>query len=175
MNRTMSIRAARAADAPRLRELGAIGWETTYAGFVRTENRRAYLTGPFWSLERLREVIESADCSALVAEIEGSVAGFLTLEPHPSGDIELTRFYVDPNERGRGVGGALWQAALADLRASASGTGILVNVFGDNRDGRRFYERLGFNLIEETTTTVGDQTVYDVWYRMIPTWSAPPM
>jgi hypothetical protein len=41
-----------------------------------------------------------------------------------------------------------------------------VNVFGDNHAGRRFYERLGFTLIEETTTVVGSQTVYDVWYRL---------
>jgi ribosomal protein S18 acetylase RimI-like enzyme len=159
------IRAGRVADAPRLRELGVIGWETTYPGFVRPENRGAYLAGPFWSLERLLAVIEASDCVTLVAEIEGGVAGFLTLEPHPSGDIELTRFYVDPDERGRGIGGALWQRALAHLRTSGT-RAILVNVFGDNRDGRRFYERLGFELIEETTTIVGDQTVYDVWYRL---------
>ena len=43
---------------------------------------------------------------------------------------------------------------------------ILVNVFGDNLNGRRFYERLGFSLIEETTSDVGSQIVYDVWYMM---------
>ncbi len=43
---------------------------------------------------------------------------------------------------------------------------MLVNVFGDNTGGRRFYERLGFTLTEETTTEVGSQTVYDVWYRL---------
>ena len=165
MNRTVSIRAARVEDASRLRELGVVGWETTYAGFLRPENRRAYLNGPFWSVARLRAIIEAADCATLVAEIEGRVAGFLTLEPHPSGETELTRFYVDPSERGRGTGGELWQCALAHLRASGTQS-ILVNVFGDNRDGRHFYERLGFALIEETTTTVGEQTVYDVWYRM---------
>lgn len=162
MKSGLLIRGARVEDAGRLRELGVVGWETTYAGFLRPENRRTYLNGPFWSVERLRAVIEARNCATLVAEIEGGIAGFLTLEPHPSGAVELTRFYVDPDGRGHGIGGELWQTALARLSASA----ILVNVFGDNRDGRRFYERLGFALIEERTTTVGDQTVYDVWYRL---------
>lgn len=154
------------ADAERLRELGVAGWETTYAGFLRSENRRAYLAGPFWSVERLRVVIEAHDCTTLVAETTDRIAGFLTLEPHSSGAVELTRFYVDPDKRGRGIGAALWQRTLAGLNAGETPT-ILVNVFGDNHDGRRFYERLGFTLCEETTTTVGDQTVYDVWYQLV--------
>lgn len=165
MERSLLIRRALFEDAARLRELGVAGWETTYAGFLRPENRRAYLSGPFWSVERLVTVIRDEGCAALVAEIEGGVIGFLTLEPHAGGDIELTRFYVDPNVRGQGIGRALWRSALAHLRASDT-LATLVNVFGDNSDGRRFYERLGFDLIEETTTTVGDQTVYDVWYRL---------
>lgn len=165
MNRSLSIRATRVEDAERLRELGVAGWETTYAGFLHPENRRAYLNGPFWSIERLRAVIEARDCTAFVAELEGSVAGFLMLEPHPSGGVELTRFYVDSTERGHGIGGALWQRALDGLRAGNTST-VLVNVFGENRNGRRFYERLGFALIEETTTIVGSQTVYDVWYLL---------
>ena len=166
MEQSWLIRDARIADAGRLRELGVAGWETTYAGFLRPENRRAYLAGPFWSVERLRALIAAHDCSTLVAETNDHVAGFLTLEPHPSGTIELTRFYVDPDERGRGLGAALWRHALAGRDAGDTPT-ILVNVFGDNHDGRRFYERLGFTLCEETTTTVGDQTVYDVWYRLV--------
>jgi ribosomal protein S18 acetylase RimI-like enzyme len=164
MDSGLLIRQARVEDAGRLRELGVAGWETTYAGFLRPENRRAYLNGAFWSVERLSAISEARNCTTLVAEVEGRVMGFLTLEPHASGDIELTRFYVDPKVRGHGVGGKLWQRALAQLTAGDT-RAILVNVFGDNRDGRRFYERLGFALIEETTTTVGDQTVYDVWYR----------
>lgn len=165
VERSLLIRAAHVDDATRLRELGVIGWETTYAAFLRPENRRAYLNGRFWSADRLGAVINASDCTTLVAETNGRVAGFLTLEPHPSGDIELTRFYVDPDERGHGIGGKLWQAALAHL--DPVGTyAILVNVFGDNQNGRRFYERLGFELTEETTTNVGDQTVYDVWYRL---------
>jgi diamine N-acetyltransferase len=165
MQRPVVIRSATADEAERLQELGITGWETTYADFLRAENRAAYLAGPFWSVERLRAIIEDAACWALVAEVDEAVAGFLTLEPDAAGEIELTRCYVDPAYRGNGVGRELWQHALDLLQADRVLT-VVVNVFGDNHAGRRFYERLGFTLIEETTTTIGSQTVYDVWYRL---------
>jgi diamine N-acetyltransferase len=165
MQPSIVIRSARPNEAARLRELGVTGWETTYSDFLQPENRQAYLSGPFWSAERLRVLTEHKECWVLVAEIDGTVTGFLTLEPHPSGATELTRFYVDPTYRGRGIGQQLWEDARDRLQTRGTGA-ILVNVFGDNRAGRRFYERLGFTLIEETTTVVGSQTVYDVWYRL---------
>jgi len=165
MQRPIVIRSALPGEAERLQELGITGWETTYADFLLAENRREYLAGLFWSVERLRAIIEDAACWTLVAEIDAAVAGFLTLEPDAAGEVELTRFYVDPAYRGKGAGRQLWQHAHDLLQTGLVPT-VLVNVFSDNHAGRRFYERLGFSLIEETTTVVGSQTVYDVWYRL---------
>jgi len=165
MQQPIVIRGALPGEAERLQELGITGWETTYASFLEPANRRGYLAGPFWSIERLVSLIENAACLTLIAEIDGTIAGFLTIEPRLSGEVELTRFYVDPAYRGNGIGRVLWEQALETLRRNNERS-VLVNVFGDNRDGRRFYERLGYSLIEETTTVVGSQTVYDVWYRL---------
>ncbi len=165
MTTDVRIRTGKTDDAERLKAIGVTGWETTYAEFIEPANRQKYLAGKFWSLERLREVIENQRCDVLVAEIDGQIAGFITMEPHDETTAELTRLYVDPEFRSGGIGQKLWQAALETLRARGV-TDVLVNVFGDNTHGRRFYERLGFTLIEETTTEVGTQTVYDVWYRL---------
>ena len=129
-------------DAERLKEIGVTGWETTYAGFVEPENRRRYLNGAFWSVEQLRSVIVDGASIVLVAESGEQTIGFITVEPHEEGEYELTRLYVDPHARSGGVGRRLWEAALDDLRAR-NVSGVLVNVFGDNRAGRRFYERSG--------------------------------
>ena len=165
MQQPIVIRGALPGEAERLQELGITGWETTYASFLEPANRRGYLAGPFWSIERLVSLIENAACLTLIAEIDGTIAGFLTIEPRLSGEVELTRFYVDPAYRGNGVGRQLWQHAHELLQRGLVPT-VLVNVFGDNHAGRRFYKRLGFSLIEETTTVVGSQTVYDIWYRL---------
>ncbi len=159
----VTIRAARIEEVGRLRELGVTGWETTYAGFVQPHNRRAYLAGPFWAIERLEAIAADPDCLALVAEVDGAVAGFLTVEPAGPGQVELTRFYVDPERRRSGVGRRLLEAAIAASR-SAGARSMLVNVFADNAIGRAFYEREGFRLQRLEPTRVGDQQVGDAWY-----------
>lgn len=165
MERDWLIRRGRPDDAALLREIGVTGWETTYAGFITPENRQRYLAGPFWSIERLQAVLGDPGCACYVAEIDGCPAGFATVEPRGEGQVELTRLYVNPEARRRGIGRALVDAVLADARASGARQ-MLVNVFGDNVIGRRFYEREGFVLVEETITTVGDQTARDTWYAL---------
>jgi ribosomal protein S18 acetylase RimI-like enzyme len=162
---TLTIRAARPEDAPRLKELGVLGWETTYADFVSAANRAAYLAGDFWSVNRLRGIIANPACATFVAEQGGAVIGFATYEPHHAGRAELTRFYVDPGTRRSGAGGALFDAGLAWARASGA-RAMLVNVFADNAIGRAFYEKAGFRLTELAPYVIGDQTVGDAWYTL---------
>lgn len=164
MTEPVTIRTARPDDTPRLRELGITGWETTYSGFVLPHNRRAYLDGPFWSLERLAAIVADPACLALVADVDGAVAGFLTVEPTGAGQVELTRFYVDPAARRGGIGRRLLDAAIDAARVGGARS-MLVNVFADNTIGRAFYEREGFRLLRLEPTTVGDQQVGDAWYE----------
>ncbi|MFC6090640.1 GNAT family N-acetyltransferase [Saccharothrix lopnurensis] len=70
----------------------------------------------------------------LCAELDGGFAGFALVQP----DGELKQLQVDPAHWGRGVGHALHEAALAELRAAGVGTAHL-DVFAENRRARRFY------------------------------------
>ena len=135
---TLFIRAARPDDAPRLKERGVQGWETTYADFISAANRAAYLAGDFWSLERLRAIIADLACAAFVAEQRGAIMGFATFEPPGVVRTELTRFYVAPDARRSGAGRALFDDGLAWARASGA-RAMLVNVFADNAIGRALY------------------------------------
>jgi diamine N-acetyltransferase len=158
------IRRATPEDVPRLKELGVLGWETTYQHIVRPENRTLYLAGPFWSLETLERIVRDPACIVLVAEDDaGTVTGFLSVEPLPDDVVELTRFYVDPSCRRSGIGQALFDAALA-LVPPTSRT-MIVNVFADNDVGCAFYERAGFRLHRLEPFQIGDQSVRDAWYE----------
>lgn len=159
------LRSATDDDVPRLKELGVLGWETTYQGFVSPENRAAYLAGPFWSNERLTAIVNDPASLTLVAEdTAGWISGFLTIEPVEEGVVELTRLYVDPNARGSGVGAVLFEAGL-DWSRDHGARSMLVNVFADNHGGRRFYERAGFTLTRLEPYAIGDQVVGDAWYE----------
>jgi ribosomal protein S18 acetylase RimI-like enzyme len=161
----VNYRPANEADAEQLKAIGIRGWETTYADFVREPNRQAYLSGEFWSLEQLRIVLNDASAINFVAEHEARVIGFITTERLLDHRYEVTRLYVDPDIRSHGVGAQLLQLTFEQLRTRDVDE-VLVNAFGDNHAGRRFYERHGFVLIEDTWTTVGDQCLSDVWYAI---------
>lgn len=152
-------------DVERMKELGVQGWETTYSDFVHEHNRRKYLNGDFWSLDRLREVVADPDAINLMAEQNSQVVGFINTEKLPDGRYEITRLYVDAETRGSGIGRRLMELTFDELKRRGASE-VLVNAFGDNHAGRRFYERHGFELIEDTWTTVGDQTLSDVWYAV---------
>jgi ribosomal protein S18 acetylase RimI-like enzyme len=162
-NHGMTLRAAEPADAERCKELGVIGWETTYSDYVHEHNRRAYLNGDFWSIARLRSVFADDAAINLVAERDARVIGFITTEQLDDGRYEVTRLYVDPEIRSQGLGGRMLQAVFGELRSRGVAE-VIVNVFGDNHAGRRFYERHGFQLTDDIWCMVGDQRLSDVWY-----------
>ena len=162
------IRSARVADVPRMRQLGVLGWETTYTDFIRPENRAAYLSGPFWSTQTLsRVVVDDADIALVAESPDADVVGFVTVEPYAPDParLELTRFYVHPDWRRSGVGSALLAATLERIDR-ANVPALMVNVFARNAVGRSFYERAGFHLVEIVPVVVGDQVDEDAWYAL---------
>lgn len=77
----------------------------------------------------------------LVAEREGAVAGFLAML---DGE-RVEHLYVDPTSFRRGIGRALLERAKERMPG-----GFRLWVFVRNERARRFYERYGLELVEET-------------------------
>lgn len=73
-----------------------------------------------------------------VAEIDGVVEGFIALIGNEVGAI-----FLQPNWHGRGVGKALMD------KAQALHGDLEVEVFKENSIGRAFYQRYGFEFIEQ--------------------------
>ncbi len=89
-----------------------------------------------------------------VAELDGRVAGFAA-----AGEL-LDHLYVAPEAQGRGVGGALLDAAKA-LRPD----GLELWAFQRNERARRFYEKRGFALIRLTDGAANEEREPDALYR----------
>ena len=89
------------------------------------------------------------DTIALVAEYDGTLAGFTSLAvPARDPDVqaaagEITTLYVDPERRRRGIGRALVDAAAAELRDDGCDVAVLW-VYEGNAAGRAFYAAVGF-------------------------------
>jgi GNAT superfamily N-acetyltransferase len=95
---------------------------------------------------RLRALLPAGATIALLADEPPSGFALLTLRPNVwyDGPVALLdELYVRPDVRGRGVGTALLQRAVALVR-ERGGRLMEINVDEDDSGARRFYERHGF-------------------------------
>jgi len=83
-----------------------------------------------------------------IISLAGHDAGYLTAKFEP-GETQLFNLMIAPEFQGRGLGTAVLRDFLA--AAQASRVPVRLQVMKVN-PARRLYERLGFTVIEETTT-----------------------
>ena len=106
---------------------------------------------PSWNrvraAERLNDAIEADDAEVLVADVDGAIAGFCTIYD----DIDSVRFgrrawvedlAVDPEQRSRGIGKALMDAAK-DWAREHGASHLELDSAKPRVDAHRFYEREG--------------------------------
>jgi GNAT superfamily N-acetyltransferase len=89
--------------------------------------------------------------------VDGRLAGFIAWQ-----EGWVDHLYVDPQHHGRGIGRALLDEAKADQPH------LNLWVFQVNHRARRFYERQGFTLAEETDGSGNEEREPDaryVWSR----------
>ncbi len=89
-----------------------------------------------------------------VWEEAGRLAGLAAAGESDEDDLDavavgcLYALYVDPGAQGAGVGRALHDRALEELRAAGAREAVLWVLVGNER-ARRFYERLGWRAEED--------------------------
>lgn len=133
-------------DARAAAELHHRSWVATYGPLLPPDQAaRLTLAERVEHWERLlRE--PSADRGTLVAERAGRVVGLVEWEIGPEGDRavgEVHAIHVAPEDRGRGFGNALLDAAVHAMHALGVRRAILWVLEG-NTAARRFYERDGW-------------------------------
>lgn len=160
------------ADAPRLAEFGARTFRETFAADNSVEDMERHLASAWSAQLQLRE-IEDPDVDTLVlADDRGEWLAFAQLracrasagkaaEGIPAeGSIELWRFYVDQPWHGRGVAGALMQAAKQ--RALRRGASTLwLGVWEKNARAQAFYRKHGFDRVGKKVFVVGSDPQTD--------------
>jgi ribosomal protein S18 acetylase RimI-like enzyme len=88
--------------------------------------------------------------TTLVAEVDGDIAGYVSLEPcedeeTPGTVGTIAGIYVRPEERGLGIGQALMREAMARSRDRGL-VEVYLWVLRENRRAVDFFERLGFRM-----------------------------
>jgi ribosomal protein S18 acetylase RimI-like enzyme len=113
----------------------------------------------------------------LVAEREGRVVGFLTVEPRFDEAAEITWMAVHAGDRRRGVGRVLMDRLAADLEAEGRRLLLVLTVSPNDppdeiADGyqatRAFYAANGFALAREFSGYWGDHDTPVLLVRVLP-------
>ncbi|HEX2189538.1 MAG TPA: GNAT family N-acetyltransferase [Longimicrobiaceae bacterium] len=122
---------------------------------------------------RWRGILRQATRSTRVGVVDGELVGFASVGTSRDADAvpprtgELYALYLDPRFWGRGMGCALWNAALQVLLADEF-TEVTLWVLEANARGRDFYERVGFQLDEGAVKVLEREgaELPEVRYRM---------
>jgi ribosomal protein S18 acetylase RimI-like enzyme len=144
----MRIREAEPKDARAIAEVHVGSWRAAYRGQLtdeylddlRVEDR----------LDQNRRTLEEprAGWRTWVAEEDGRVTGFAVTGPSEDADAqdktgEVYAIYLDPEQVGTGLGRALFEHAVGDLRERGF-TEATLWVLETNERARRFYEVAGW-------------------------------
>jgi GNAT superfamily N-acetyltransferase len=134
------IRPATADDARTLAELEVRAWRWAYVDFVAEED--------MITVTERTERWEGRDVEdAFVAEVDGRVVGVVQVDD----EAQVRGLYVEPAAQGAGLGAALHDFALDELRRRGAQAATLW-VFEANGHARGFYERRGWAVDGEMST-----------------------
>lgn len=163
----VNIRTANAHDAAAIAKVHVESWRTTYKGIV-PDDFLASLS--YEQREQLwRQIFTDPSRSNLVyvAEDErGSIVGFISGGPERTGETlytsELDAIYLLAPYQGQGIGRRL-AVTLVNRLIQEGMTSLLVWVLAAN-PARKFYERLGGQLVYEKPTAIGGTSLIEVAY-----------
>ena len=144
------IRAFEEADAAALRRLIA---ETIDASYAPVYPPRAL---DFFKAFHAEEIIleRAQRGTVLVAEADGDLIATGSLL-----DGEIFAVFVHPDRQGRGLGKAL----MARLEEDARAAGVTESLLSVSLPSKRFYEGLGYEIVEERSRDLGDDQRLDFW------------
>ncbi len=145
------VRPAGPADAEDLARVRIASWRAAYRGIVPDPVLDGFdpVAEVVTWRQRLAAVTDVWTGVAFVAEppARPRLVGFVTTgaarHAGEAGLGEVWAIYVDPDAQGQGVGRALMDAAIRDLKTRGFGE-VVLWVFEANAPARAFYERIGW-------------------------------
>ena len=96
----------------------------------------------FWPEASVKEVLEWKGSLGMVIEAAGKVVGFL-IGRQTTEEAEVLNLAVAPQDRRKGTGGRLLQAAVEEFRTRGANR-VYLEVRESNAAGIAFYEKHGF-------------------------------
>jgi diamine N-acetyltransferase len=176
MDSTLSIRFADLEDINTIGFLAQQIWPKTYQEIL-TPDRLSYMLNLFYSPVSLRRQMAEDKHSFLVAEEDEEPMGFASWseiagsgvvgsDAVGTGVFKLHKLYVLPGRQGKGLGKAILEFILEDIRSQGA-TVLRLNVNRHNK-ARQFYEKMGFSVTGEEDVDIGNGHFMDDYIMELP-------
>lgn len=128
-------------------------WPHTYGEIVEPA-QLDYMMNLMYSPAALKRQIKDDHQRFLIVEDEEEAVGFASFSPVAEpGIYKLHKIYVLPGQQGRGVGKAILDFILDEIKPEGARV-LQLNVNRYNK-ARDFYERMGFAVIREEDIDIG--------------------
>ncbi|KZV74126.1 acyl-CoA N-acyltransferase [Peniophora sp. CONT] len=164
------IRAASAADAVAISQLGAHVFSVTFGHSVPPHELQAFLDKDY-STAAITADLENPSKDTIVATDDdgNDIIAFAILTRGTSepclddvpNKVELQRIYVHPHAHGKGLGGTLAQA-LEEMAREQGFANIWLGVWEENHAAQKAYEKWGYRRVGSHDFVIGSvvQTDY---------------
>lgn len=155
----MPVRAAESDDVDRIREVADSAITASHG--LSPQDIETIVTEEF-DADPLGQKLDDEGTVVLVAESDedGAVAG-VAEGRHRDGVPVVQWLFVDPERRGRGHGTALFEAAVDELEGDGA---VRATALSSNQEGGAFYERFGYEQVDERDVDTGGESVYEQVY-----------
>lgn len=150
MTSPITIRLFEESDVAALRRLICQTIDVSYAPVYPPKALDFFKT--FHAEEKIRERAQRG--TVLVAEADGDLLATGSLL-----DGEIFAVFVHPDRQGRGLGKALMERLEEDARTA----GVTESLLSVSLSSKRFYEGLGYEIVEERSRDLGDDQRLDFW------------
>jgi ribosomal protein S18 acetylase RimI-like enzyme len=144
------LRAARSDDADACAVIAVAAWQRVFDSYAAILDASLYQRSfAGWEAKKARDVggfLRKQPEQALVAEANGAVVGFVTFQHDDERRIgTLGNNAVHPEWQGRGIAAALYQAALAKMRANGMrAVRVTTGLDEGHAPARAAYQKAGF-------------------------------
>ncbi|MFC3418701.1 GNAT family N-acetyltransferase [Salinicoccus hispanicus] len=161
------IRQCTIEDLSELKEISYVTFDETFRPQNKKENIDAYLSTAFTSEKILKE-LENPHSYFYFIYYQNNLAGYLKVnvedaqtEEMKGKSLEIERIYVLSRFQKHGLGKQLFNQVL-DLAQEMNRNKLWLGVWEKNANAIRFYEKLGFQQIDEHAFYMGDDRQIDI-------------
>lgn len=157
----------KAGEQQRAKDLAALArriWLEHYTPIIG-KAQVEYMLEKYQSAEQILKDIETDEFRYFIAYDEGIQVAYCAIKPdYKSGGLFLSKLYVNQTRRGRGISKMMLDRAKTVAKLNNLDH-IWLTVNKHNSKSVEIYKKLGFIIVEELVTDIGNHFVMDD-YRM---------